>query len=180
MITLETDRLRLRPFREEDLDPYARTCADPEVMRYIGTGQTLSRTDAWRQMAFFLGHWELRGYGMWAAELKETGTCIGRIGLHRPEAWPGLEVGWLLDRASWGHGLATEGAQEALDDAFTRLGADHVISVICPDNARSIRVAERLGERFERWSIVNGIEVAVYGTDRPGRRGPVDAGGTYA
>jgi RimJ/RimL family protein N-acetyltransferase len=176
MITLETERLLLRPFREADLDAYARTCADPEVMRYIGEGRTLSRADAWRQMAFFLGHWQLRGYGTWAAELKETGLCVGRIGLHQPEGWPGLEVGWLLDRSCWGRGLATEGGRVALDHAFTRLGAEHVISVIQPDNARSIRVAERLGERFERPVVVNGIAVAIYGMGRADYRGVVDAG----
>src|ERR1700746_3806199 len=130
MVTLETDRLLLRPFRREDLAAYARICADPEVMRFLGDGRTLSRADAWRQMAFFLGHWHLRGFGLWAAELKKTGAFIGRIGLHRPEGWPGLEVGWLLGRAWWGQGLATEGGRAALEYAFTRLGADHVVSVI--------------------------------------------------
>jgi RimJ/RimL family protein N-acetyltransferase len=167
MVTLETERLLLRPFEERDLDDYARLCADPEVMRYLGDGRTLNRTEAWRQMAFFLGHWTLRGYGLWAAVLKATGACVGRIGLHNPLGWPGLEVGWALDRGFWGLGLATEGGRAALDFAFNRLGIDHVISVIRPDNERSIRVAERLGERFERREALNGYEVLVYGTDRP-------------
>ena len=166
MVTLETARLRLRPFREDDLDDYARICADAEVMRHLGEGRPLSRADAWRQLAFFLGHWQLRGYGQWAAELKGTGACVGRIGLHNPEGWPGLEVGWLLDRSCWGRGLATEGGRAALDHAFTRLGADHVISVIRPDNARSVRVAQRVGERLERRDTVNGIEVLIYGVGR--------------
>jgi RimJ/RimL family protein N-acetyltransferase len=167
MVTLETEGLLLRPFREQDLDAYARICADAEVMRFLGDGRTLSRAEAWRQMAFFLGHWRLRGYGLWAAVLKETGALVGRIGLHNPEGWPGLEVGWVLDRAVWGRGLATEGGRAALDYAFTALKADHVISVIQPGNARSIRVAERLGERFERRDAPNGIEVSVYGIRRP-------------
>ncbi len=169
MVTLETERLLLRPFREADLDDYARICSDPEVMRHMGDGRPVSRPDAWRQMAFFLGHWQLRGYGLWAAELKETGGLVGRIGLHNPEGWPGLEVGWLLERACWGRGLATEGGRAALDYAFTRLGAGHVISVIRPENARSVRVAERLGERFERRAVVNGAEALIYGVAAPGR-----------
>src|SRR5207245_2475331 len=128
MVTLETERLLLRPFEERDLDDYARICADPEVMRHLGDGRTLNRTEAWRQMAFFLGHWTLRGYGLWAAILKATGACVGRIGLHNPLGWPGLEVGWALDQAFWGLGLATEGGRAALAYAFDRLGADHVIS----------------------------------------------------
>jgi RimJ/RimL family protein N-acetyltransferase len=168
MVTIETERLLLRPFEERDLQFYADICADPEVMRYLGDGRTFSRAETWRQMAFFLGHWQLRGYGFWAAVLKQTGTCIGRIGLHNPEGWPGLEVGWVLGRPWWGQGLATEGGRTALAYAFSQLGADHVISVIQPGNARSIRVAEKLGERFERRETLNGIEVAIYGVHRPG------------
>jgi RimJ/RimL family protein N-acetyltransferase len=162
MITLETERLLLRPFRDDDLDDYARLCADPEVMRYLGPGQPLSRADAWRQMAFFLGHWHLRGYGMWAAELKETRTCVGRIGLHNPEGWPGLEVGWVLDRSCWGRGLAAEGGRAALDHAFRQLKVDRVLSVIHPANVRSIRVAEKLGSRLDRQTVLNGNEVLLY------------------
>jgi RimJ/RimL family protein N-acetyltransferase len=166
MVTLETERLLLRHFREEDLDAFAAVCADAEVMQHIGEGRPLTRAEAWRRMAYLLGHWQLRGYGLWAAELKETGACVGQIGLYNPEGWPGLEVGWLLGRPWWGRGLATEGGRAAMDFAFTRLGVDHIISLIRPDNARSIRVAERLGERLERKTVVNGIEALVYGRDR--------------
>ena len=72
----------------------------------------------------------------------------------------------MLDQSCWGRGLAAEGAQAALQYAFTQLEADHVISVIHPDNSRSIRVAERIGERFERRDIVNGIDVVIYGMDQ--------------
>jgi RimJ/RimL family protein N-acetyltransferase len=169
VVTLETERMVLRPFQEKDLEAYARICAGPEVMRFLGDGRALSRAEAWRQMAFFLGHWQLRGYGLWAAELKQNGALVGRIGLHNPKGWPGLEVGWLLDRTVWGQGLATEGGRAALDFAFATLAAGRVISVIQPGNTRSIRVAERLGERFERRDAINGIEVAIYALDRPER-----------
>ena len=78
--TLSTNRLLLRAFRDEDLDSYAQICGDAEVMRYVGEGKPLSRADAWRQMALSLGHWHLRGYGMWGVEEKQSGTVIGRIG----------------------------------------------------------------------------------------------------
>jgi RimJ/RimL family protein N-acetyltransferase len=86
--TLTSERLVLRPFREQDLDPFALTCADEETMRWLGG--TMSREDAWRQMAMLLGHWQLRGYGMWALEERTTGAFVGRCVFHRPEGWPGL------------------------------------------------------------------------------------------
>ncbi len=76
-------------------------------------------------------------------------------------------MGWTLARAAWGRGYAKEGARASLDYAFDTLGADHVISVIHPDNARSIAVAERLGERYERMWNLDGAEVAIYGIARP-------------
>ena len=94
--TLETERLRLRAFREDDLDAFAAIYADAEVMRFIGDGNVADRDGTWRVMSLLLGHWQLRGYGIWAAEEKETGALVGRIGLWNPEGWPGLEVGWLL------------------------------------------------------------------------------------
>ncbi len=81
---LETQRLILRAFCEADLDTYAEMCADPEVMRYIGNGQPLSRAESWRNMAMMLGHWQLRGYGMWAVEERQSGMMIGRIGCWQP------------------------------------------------------------------------------------------------
>ena len=144
--TLETERLLLRAFREDDLDPYAALCADAEVMRFLGTGITFNRGESWRSMAGFLGHWVLRGYGMWALEDKATGTFVGRAGFLNPEGWPGFELGWTLAREHWGKGYATEAARRALGFAFDDLGRDRVISLIRPANAGSIRVAERIGE----------------------------------
>ncbi len=165
-VILETRRLRLRPFRESDLDAYARICSDREVMRSIGAGNPLSREEAWRSMALILGHWQLRGYGLWAAEEKESGELIGRIGLHNPEGWPALEVGWLIERTRWGEGLAPEGATAAIQFAFDQLSVSHILSVIQPLNLASIRVAEKLGMTRERTVLLNGIEVVIYGRDR--------------
>jgi RimJ/RimL family protein N-acetyltransferase len=176
MIRLETERLSLRPFEEGDLDAYARMTADAETMRYLGDGRPLTRPEAWRQMALFLGHWVLRGYGLWAAEEKATGELVGRIGLYNPEGWPGLEVGWLVARPHWGHGLAPEGGRAALDYAFGQLGADHVISIIATPNLSSIRVAEKLGMRPERQMEFNGKEVVIYGTPQSPQTGERPSG----
>jgi RimJ/RimL family protein N-acetyltransferase len=166
MSTLQTERLRLRMFREEDLDAYAAICADPEVMHYLGDGKPLSRGEAWRQMAMILGHWQLRGFGLWAVEERATGVLIGRLGFFEPEGWPGFELGWMLGRAWWGRGYATEGAGRALAHAFTDMGRERVISLIRPDNRPSIRVAERLGERREGQTNLFGHDALVYGIDR--------------
>lgn len=167
---LETPRLRLRQFVEADLDDYARITADLEVMRYVG-GAPLSRDEAWRSLGYILGHWKIRGFGLWAAEEKRSGELVGRIGLYRPEGWPGLEVGWLVARPRWGEGFASEGGAAAMAWAFESLGAKRLISVIEPGNAASIRVAEKLGERFQRRMPLRGRHVLVYGIARSGWEG---------
>lgn len=162
-VRLETERLLLRPFEQADLDAFAEICADPEVMRFIGSGRTLDREDTWRSMAMYSGHWNLRGYGQWALVERATGQLIGRAGLWNPEGWPGLEAGWLLRRSRWVHGFATEAGRAVLDFAFRVVRARHVISLIYPENTPSIRVAERLGERLEGTRVMYGAEVRVYG-----------------
>jgi RimJ/RimL family protein N-acetyltransferase len=117
-------------------------------------------------MATMLGHWQLRGYGIWAAEEKSNGSLVGRIGFINSEGWPGFELAWTLGRPHWGRGYATEGARAALEYAFTKLDQPHVISLIHPDNTASIRVAERIGERFERTADHFGTQVGVYGIHR--------------
>jgi RimJ/RimL family protein N-acetyltransferase len=163
---LETERLRLRPFVEADLDAYARLCADPETMQYIGPGTPLTRAEAWRSIAQILGHWHLRGYGLWAAEDKRNGAFVGRIGLIYPEGWPAIEVGWLIDRARWGEGLATEGGRAAMQFAFDHLHLERISSLIRPQNAASIRVAEKLGMQPERSTQLFGLDVVIYARDR--------------
>jgi RimJ/RimL family protein N-acetyltransferase len=165
--TVETARLRLRPWREEDLDPYAEMCADPEVMRYIGSGRPLDREESWRQIAIFIGHWQLRGYGLWAVERREDGAFVGRVGLWQPEGWPGLENGWMLARAHWGHGYATEAGAAAEEFAWTQLAAPELISLIQPANQGSRRVAERLGMEIARRGTLGTNEVLVYRKPRP-------------
>ena len=161
---LETERLRLRPFRLSDFDDYAAMCGDPEVARYLLT--RLSREQSWRHLAFLVGHWKLRGYGMWAVEERETGTFVGRIGFADPDGWPGCELAWTLLRCWWGRGYATEGARAALVHAFTVLDKDRIISLIQPENRASIRLAERLGESLQGRTEILGKEHLVYGIDR--------------
>ena len=165
-VTLETERLILRMWRNADFEEYAELCADPEVMRFLG-GKVFDRTEAWRQMASMIGHWYLRGYGIWVVEEKDSGRLAGRIGCINPEGWPGFEVGWTLKREFWGKGYATEAGRRALEYGFNELDKPHIISLIHPENRASIRVAERLGETLEGNARVFETDVLVYGIDRP-------------
>jgi RimJ/RimL family protein N-acetyltransferase len=166
MVTLGSRRLVLRMFRESDLDAYAAMCGDPEVMRYLGDGHPLTREESWRNMALVLGHWDLRGFGLWAVEERATGQLVGRVGCWQPEGWPGLEIGWALRREFWGCGYATEAAHIVLADAFVRLQHPRLISLIHPQNGSSIAVALRLGMRRESETEVLGHKALVYGIRR--------------
>lgn len=142
---LQTERLSMREWRDDDLDAFAAFYADVEVMRFL-SGEAMARNDAWRSMAGSAGNWLLRGYGTWVVERKSDGAVIGRVGLINPEGWPGLEVGWTLGRPYWGQGYATEAAQAAMNYGFLTQGVDRLLSLIDPDNKPSQAVARRLGE----------------------------------
>ncbi len=158
---LHTDRLVLRAFEARDLDAYAAMCADAEVMRWIGDGGPVDRAAAWKQMALFIGHWPLRGFGMWALEDAASGHLVGRAGYYQPEGWPGAELGWLLGRQWWGRGMATEAARAALAQR-DRFGIERLISLVRPANERSSAVAARLGARLARTVDFLGAPVHVW------------------
>lgn len=160
--TLDTPRLKLRPFTAADAPAYAEMCADAEVMRFIGTGAVQTAAEAWRSMATFLGHWQLRGYGMWAVEHRASGALVGRVGYLDPPDWPDFELGWLLGREHWGRGFAREAAAAALRHALDDMQRDRVISLIRPGNERSVRVAEAIGERLAGRIELLGGEALVY------------------
>ncbi len=146
---LETARLRLRQWRPSDRAPFAALNADPEVMRHFPALLDEAASTAMAARCALLI--EVRGWGFWAAEERDSGAFLGFIGLHTPSAAlpfsPCVEVGWRLARAHWGRGFATEGARAALDFAFERLGLDEVVSFTALSNRRSEAVMRRLGMR---------------------------------
>jgi len=145
-----------------DFEEYAAIHADDEVTRF--TARThLSRMEAWRHLATMVGHWHLRGFGMWGVEVLANGKLVGRVGFHEPDGWPDFELAWTIGREFWGKGYATEAARAALEYAFKEMGRDHVISLIDPANVRSIAVAERLGESVEGDVEVGGHRLLIYG-----------------
>jgi RimJ/RimL family protein N-acetyltransferase len=156
---LETQRLVLRPWRETDIDGYAELCAD-ESARFIG-GQC-GREDAWRRMAAFVGHWTLRGHGLWAIEEKAGARFLGFCGLWYPLGWPEREMGWALLPGARGRGYATEAAFAARKVAYDALGWPTLVSFIASENEPSRRVAERLGARFEAMAELRGQPMQVF------------------
>ena len=147
LTTLSTPRLRLRPWTDADLGPFASLNADPLVMRHMPG--VLSAEKSTAMAARVRRHFEEHGWGLWAVEVAGGEPFIGFVGLmHVPfEAHftPAVEVGWRLAAGHWGHGYATEGARAALHYAFGTLGLREVISMTVQANERSWRVMERLG-----------------------------------
>lgn len=168
--TLETERLRLVAFREQHFDAYAAMLSDPHSTRFIGSGEPLDRMNAWRSMAMLLGHWALRGHGMWALERASDGAFLGRAGLMRPEGWPDVELGWMLARQHRHHGYATEASRAALEYAWHELKLTRVISLIRKGNDASLGVVRRLhGECVEEREFL-GLPAEIYAYYPPIRR----------
>jgi RimJ/RimL family protein N-acetyltransferase len=151
---------------QSDFEEYAAIHTDAEVTRFT-TRTQLDRMEAWRHLAMIVGHWHLRGYGMWGVFERDSGRLVGRVGFHHPEGWPDFELGWTMGRASWGKGYAPEAARACLDYAFDVMKRDHVISLIDPNNVASIRVAEKIGETVEGETEIGGHRVLIYGVRRP-------------
>lgn len=143
---LQTPRLLLREYRADDFEAFAAHLGDPDSTTYLGSADRLT---AWRIFACHTGLWLLHGAGWWSVERRETGQVVGHVGAFFREGLPGMEVGWNTYRAFWGHGFASEAAAEAVRHAFEARGEPQVHALIDPGNAPSLRVAERLGMRYD-------------------------------
>ncbi len=159
---LETERLVLRAPVPEDAQALAPMYADPEVMRYLGEGHTLTREETKRSVRRMIDGWEADGFGLFTTVRKEDEAVIGRVGLivWNPETWQvtsanangptELEVGYTIGRPFWGLGYATEAAAAARDLALRELGAERLIALIIYGNDASENVARKLGLEYER------------------------------
>jgi len=154
MTTIETSRLLLRRWRDDDLLPFAAINADPEVMRWIRDGSVWDEAQTREGLQRIEQLWETEKLGLFAVELKETGELIGFTGLSvprlLPEVMPAVEIGWRLGRPFWGRGLATEAARAALDYGFRARGLERIISIHQIGNLPSERIMIKLGMRHER------------------------------
>jgi len=144
---LVTERLRLRTWRDSDLEPFAALNADRDVMRYFP--ETLDREASDALVGRIKAHFDRHGFGPWVVEIPGVTDCAGFVGLMVPtfEAHftPCIEIGWRLARPHWGKGYATEAATAALAYAFDTLQADEVVAITIPANHPSRAVMERIG-----------------------------------
>ena len=173
MTTVETERLILRPWVEEDRTEIERLLADPAVRG--GRCFPPDRID--RLAEHSLRQWRVKGFGPWAAIEKASGRWIGRIGLDELDEWPGadkIEVGFELHTAWWGRGLATEGALAALSFGFEQHRLERIISVTAAAHAAARRVMEKAGLRYEgtRYWMNPEVPVVWYAIDRVAWRAP--------
>ncbi len=148
---LDTDRLRLRRWREADRAPFAALNADPVVMEHFPARLAREESDGFvDRIARSFAEDDL---GLWAVEVRADGAFAGYVGLwpatFEAHFTPAVEVGWRLATAHWGHAYATEGAAAAVADGFARLGLAEIVSFTAVGNHRSRRVMERIGMRRE-------------------------------
>jgi RimJ/RimL family protein N-acetyltransferase len=160
--TLRTERLILRPWRPEDLEPFAALNADDRVTKTLAGSLDRAASDALAHRIF--AECPTSGYGRWAVELPGIAPFIGFIGLSVPNFdahfMPAVEIGWRLAFDHWGKGYATEGARAALDFGFNRAGLDEIVSFTAARNMKSRAVMERLGMHTDPQDDFNHVRLA--------------------
>ena len=148
---IETERLILRRWRAADRAPFAALNASAEVCEFLPKQLTREESDAFAERID--GHFDTRGFGLFAVERKDSGAFIGFTGLAVPRFdapfMPAVEIGWRLGHAHWGLGFATEAARAALAHAFGPLGLEGIVSFTVPANMRSRAVMEKIGMRHD-------------------------------
>jgi RimJ/RimL family protein N-acetyltransferase len=154
-IFLETERLVLRRFTDDDVDNLVELDSDPAVMRFINGGCPTPRAEIENEvLPAFLGYYERNaGYGFWAAaEERSTERFVGWFHLRPADsATPDdVELGYRLHRSAWGKGYATEGSRALIDKGFAEFGVRRVFASTMVVNVASRRVMEKAGLRFVR------------------------------
>lgn len=157
MVTLETPRLILRRWREEDIAPMAAVNADPEVMRWIRDGSVRDEQQTRDSVRAWESEWESQGFGLFAVQIRSSGELAGFTGLsvphYLPEILPAVEIGWRLGRSHWGQGLATEAATAAVRFGFEQGGLERIVSIVQAGNDASERIMTKLGMRLIRETV---------------------------
>ena len=161
-VILETERLVLREFRAEDVDPMLAVLGDPEAMRFYPAPFDRAGVQAWINRN--RERYRHDGFGLWAMLLKSTGEVIGDCGCvsQYVEDRKEVEIGYHVQRDLWGNGYATEAARACMEHAFSRLSQARVVSMIRPQNLNSRRVAEKNGLNCEKVIFWNGYEHCIY------------------
>jgi ribosomal-protein-alanine N-acetyltransferase len=163
---LETERLVLRPYRQEDLEDLYAMFSDPEHMRWYPAPFDRDGTQAWMERTF--ERYRDDGFGLWIVVDRATGAFLGTVGptIQLVDDVGHVEIGWHTRPGRKGEGIAPEAAAAATDWAFETLDIDHVISLVRPENTGSNRVAQKLGMHVEREDVRQGMLHYVYRIDR--------------
>jgi ribosomal-protein-alanine N-acetyltransferase len=160
--SFETERLRLRPFCNEDAVALHRIVSAEGMLKYFPGPPIPSLEKSERLVRHQIEQWTTVGYAWWAVELKATGQLVGWNGLQFLPDTNETEIGFLTDKALWGQGLTTEGGRIGLQYGFRELGMSEIIAVAHPDNGASRRVIEKLGMQFDRVTEYFGMQLARY------------------
>lgn len=161
---LQTERLILRAAREDDFDTM-KDYLSRDRTKFIGGPH--NELGTWRVLLNMLGHWHLKGYGLWQIEHRKTGRLAGSAGFFNPFDWPEPELGWNVHHDFEGQGIAYEAALVARSYGETTLGLKEVVSFIVPENTRSAALAHRLGATIEKSMTIRGTECDVYRHPKP-------------
>ncbi|HEX5174784.1 MAG TPA: GNAT family N-acetyltransferase [Gaiellaceae bacterium] len=174
MSAIETPRLILARWGDDDLGGLRELTQRPEVMRHVGARVALTREQVEQEHAAKLAHWREHGFGARAAMRRDTSAWIGYAVLQHPrpdvvELDPSeVEIGWLLLPSAWGRGYATEAAGALIEEGFQRLQLDRIVARYQPANAASGRIMEKIGMRFERREVDrHGNDIRVCSIDNP-------------
>lgn len=147
---IETERLLIRPFKMEDIEPSYKMNLDAEVSRYTGDGGVVSKKEIERRIIEnVLGDYQKHGFGRLAVELKGENKFIGFTGLKYLEDMNEVDLGYRFMKKYWGKGIATESAQACVNLGFNTLGLKRIIAMVLPENKGSIRVLEKLNFEYE-------------------------------
>jgi RimJ/RimL family protein N-acetyltransferase len=160
MKDIETDRLLLRSFTVADLDELSSIFSDPEVVRYLGSGEPAHREETERALHSIIAHRERHGYGRWAVVFKQTRELIGYGGLRSFHGTP--ELVYLLAKSYWGRGLATEIARASLNYGFCELQFERIVGMANTANTASRRVMEKVGMTFEKTAHLYDMDIVCY------------------
>ena len=162
-LIIETERLLIRPFKMEDIEPSYIMNLDAEVSKYTGDGGIVSKKEIERRIVEnVFGDYEKHGFGRLAVELKKVNKFIGFTGLKYLEDMDEVDLGFRFMKEYWGKGIATESAKACVNLGFNKLGLKRMIAMVLPENTGSIRVLEKLNFEFEKEIIEDNQLAKVY------------------
>ena len=166
MMQIETSRLILREFQQEDYRELAPILADPQVMQFATMG-TLSVRQTQARIESFMTSYNKFGYGKWATILKESNELVGYCGIVREQIddQDEIEIGYRFDKSIWGKGLATESGLAAIEYGFDQFKFPYILGCVEPENIRSVKVLENLGMHYKSQTVLKGVNMDIYRLD---------------